>query len=185
MSVQTGFPAYWETAIVWMSEKHGVSIVSWSNVLQGLQWGWFLLAGFHNSWVLWGQSCLQKCAKQNCSRCPNGNAWQLAEMPSPYMPNTQFLQLPSTCALPVHKICFLSFRRIRTICVPARFSLVLNVVDGFEVTNSNLTFKAILKFILVAGSFYLVWHLGARNSTLGFQKKRPTAVKLCAQQCWR
>lgn len=125
MSVQTSFPAYQEISIVWMSEKHGVSVVSWSIVLQGVQRGWFLLASFHNSWVLWGWSGLQEHAKWNCSRCPNGNAWELAVMPSPYMLNIHFLQLPSTHAQPAHKICFRSFTRIRTICVPARFNLVL------------------------------------------------------------
>lgn len=130
LSVQTAFPAYQEISIVWLNEKHGVSIVSWSIVLQGLQRGWVLLAGFHNSWVLWGASCLQEYAKWNWSRCPNGNAWMLAVMPSSYMPNIYFLQLPSSWALPVHKICFLSFTRIRTICVPARVNLVLKC-DGW------------------------------------------------------
>lgn len=108
-----------------MSEKHGISIASWSIVLQGLQWGLFLLASFQNSRILWGKGCLQEHAKLNCSRCPNGNAWLLAVMPSPYVPNIYFLQLPSTHALPAHKICFLSFKRIRTLCVPTRFNLVL------------------------------------------------------------
>lgn len=38
------------------------------------------------------------------------------------MPNVHFLQLQSTCALPNHKICFLSFTRISISYVPARFA---------------------------------------------------------------